>query len=581
MITSHKQYFKISLVSLLLVLICSIGILAWVPPVSRDALTHHLAVPKLYLQHGAIYEIPSIAFSYYPMNLDLLYLIPLYFENDIAPKYIHFLFALLTAGLIFSYLRKRLGADWGLFGALFFLSLPIIVKLSITVYVDLGLVFFSTAALINLLKWIDSRFQLKFLILSASCCGLALGTKYNGLLVLFILTLFIPFVFISNSKKKFNAKGSAGKATLIKIQLKAVGFGAIFFTIALLVFSPWMIRNYVWKANPIYPLYDNVFNRQIPVVSPDTQTGSQTLGPAAEPQQTTKAKSTRWSPFAIRKVIYGESWWEIALIPVRIFFQGQDDNPKYFDGKLNPFLFFLPFFAFIHLNKNPASLRTEKKIFIFFTILFILYAFSTTSIRIRYVAPIIPPLVILATLGLHQITGMVTNRKVAKPAWIGSGCIIFVVTIIIALNASYILRQFSYVDPISYISNRLSRDAYIAKYRPEYTIYQYANQHLSDGVKILGLFLGNRRYYSDRELIFGVDEFKKIVNSAGSEEILINGLRRKGYTHLIIRYDLFNQWTNKQFDDSKKQMLKILFAGHVKHILSQDGYGLFELKGIQ
>ena len=155
------------------------------------------------------------------------------------------------------------------------------------------------------------------------------------------------------------------------------------------------------------------------------------------------------------------------------------------------------------------------------------------------------------------------------------------VTIIIALNASYILRQFSYVDPISYISNRLSRDAYIAKYRPEYTIYQYANQHLSDGVKILGLFLGNRRYYSDRELIFGVDEFKKIVNSAGSEEILINGLRRKGYTHLIIRYDLFNQWTNKQFDDSKKQMLKILFAGHVKHILSQDGYGLFELKGIQ
>ncbi len=152
MITSHKQYFKISLVSLLLVLICSIGILAWVPPVSRDALTHHLAVPKLYLQHGAIYEIPSIVFSYYPMNLDLLYLIPLYFENDIAPKYIHFLFALLTAGLIFSYLRKRLGADWGFFGALFFLSLPIIVKLSITVYVDLGLVFFRQPHLLACLN---------------------------------------------------------------------------------------------------------------------------------------------------------------------------------------------------------------------------------------------------------------------------------------------------------------------------------------------------------------------------------------------------------------------------------------------
>lgn len=561
-------------------LIGSIIILSWVPPVSRDALTHHLVVPKMYLQYGEIYEIPSIVFSYYPMNLDLLYMIPLYLGNDIAPKFIHFIFALLTAWLIFSYLRKRLDTAWALVGALFFLSLPIIVKLSITVYVDLGLIFFSTASIMSLLKWIESRYQLKFLILSAACCGLALGTKYNGLIVLFILTLFIPFVFISNSQKKINANDSADKTTLIKIQLKAVGFGAIFFTIALLVFSPWMIRNYVWKANPIYPLYDNVFNRQIPV-TPDTQTGSQTLGPAADPQQTSKVKSTRWGPFAIRKVIYGESWWEIALIPVRIFFQGQDDDPKYFDGQLNPFLFFLPFFAFIHLNKNPAPLRVEKKIFIFFAILFLLYAFSMTSIRIRYVAPIIPPLVILATFGLHQITRMVANRKVAKPTWIGSGFIIFVVTIILALNASYILKQFRYVDPFSYISGRVSRDTYIAKYRPEYQIYQYVNRHLPDNVKILGLFLGNRRYYSERDLIFDVSEFKKIVNSADSEKNFLKKLREKGFTYLIIRFDLFNQWTNKQFDDRKKEMLKIFFAEHVKHILSQDGYGLFELRNIQ
>jgi hypothetical protein len=226
-------------------------------------------------------------------------------------------------------------------------------------------------------------------------------------------------------------------------------------------------------------------------------------------------------------------------------------------------------------------LRTEKKIFIFFTILFLLYSFSTAVIRIRYVAPIIPPLVILATLGLHQITMMVTNRKVALPARIGSGFIIFVVTIIIALNASYILKQFRYVDPFSYISGRVSRDTYIAKYRPEYSIYQYVNQNLPDNVKILGLFLGNRRYYSERDLIFGVSEFKKIVNSVDSENKFLKELREKGFTYLIIRFDLFNQWTNKQFDDRKKEMLKIFFARHAKHILSQDGYGLFELRNIQ
>ena len=76
-------------------LVVLMGAMAAVPPVSRDALTHHLAVPKLYLHYGGMVEIPAIVFSYYPMNLDLLYLLPLYFGNDILPKFIHFTFALL------------------------------------------------------------------------------------------------------------------------------------------------------------------------------------------------------------------------------------------------------------------------------------------------------------------------------------------------------------------------------------------------------------------------------------------------------------------------------------------------------
>jgi hypothetical protein len=511
------------------------------------------------------------------MNLDLLYLIPLYFKNDIAPKYIHFLFALLTAGLIFCYLTKRLSSQWGLFGALFFLSLPHIVKLSIAVYVDLGLVFFSTAALFALLKWIENRFKLRFLILSSICCGLALGIKYNGLIVLFLLTLFIPFIFISNSKKDFITKDSAVKSRRIKVQIKALGFGAIFFCIALIFFSPWMIRNYVWKANPVYPLYNNFFNRPVPL-SQDTPSGSQNLGTTENQHNISDTKSTPWSPFAIRKIIFGESWWEIALIPVRIFFQGQDDNPKYFDGQLNPFLFLLPFFAFIHMRKDQALLRAEKKILISFVILFLLYAISTTSIRIRYIAPIIPPLVILATLGLHQMTRMIAKQKNAQALRIGSGFVICMVTIIMALNASYVLKQFRFVDPFSYLSGRVSRSTYISKYRPEYSIYQYVNRHLPDNAKILGLFLGNRLYYCDRELIFGVDDFKENVNRSDSQEILMKNLKEKGFTHLIVRFDLFNQWANRQFDKRRKELLKMFFAGHVKPVLSKDGHGLFELR---
>ena len=121
---------------LILSVVVSIGILGSVPPVDRDSLTHHLYVPKLYLKHGGIYEIPAVEFSYYPMNLELLYTAALYFCNDIFPKYIHFAFALLTAWLIFRYLKYRLNTLYALYGVLLFLSIPIIVKLSITAYVD-------------------------------------------------------------------------------------------------------------------------------------------------------------------------------------------------------------------------------------------------------------------------------------------------------------------------------------------------------------------------------------------------------------------------------------------------------------
>lgn len=123
LLRSHR-IIDLGLAGLTVILILSIVVLAGVPPVSRDALIHHLAIPKLWIAHGSIYEIPESSFSYYPMNLDLLYTIPLIFGNDILPKFIHFIFGLLTAWLIFGYLQKRINRTYGLVGAFFFCPYP-------------------------------------------------------------------------------------------------------------------------------------------------------------------------------------------------------------------------------------------------------------------------------------------------------------------------------------------------------------------------------------------------------------------------------------------------------------------------
>ena len=538
--------FKALLLTLLVVLIVSIVILSCVPPISKDALVHHLAIPKLYLKHGGIHEIPFMTFSYYPINLDLLYLIPLYFGNDIVPKFIHFSFALLTAWLIFGYLKRRINTIYALIGVIFFLSIPIIVKLSITVYVDLGLIFFSTASLLLLFRWIESHFRLRFLIISAILCGLGMGTKYNGMITLFLLTLFVPFLY-----SRYTKGGRPGF-------FRPVGYGMLFLFVAFLFFSPWMIRNYLCTNNPLFPLYDNWFN-------PQDAMDRQAIG-----------------LFTYRSLVYHETWWQMALLPVRVFFQGQDGNPQYFDGKLNPFFLLLPFFAFYRIRRDPKVISDEMKIMLTFSVLFFAFAFFSSVLRIRYISPIIPPLVILSVFGLRKMVEAASRFSSQSVRNVGLAVILLMLSFALWLNAHYILGQYEYVDPFSYLSGTLTRDGYIEKYRLEYPAMRYINENLPPDVRILFIYLGKRGYYCDRE--YGLDmnrnrsTLRQLVKMSDKPEKIVGGLKEMGITHLLINYDIFNKWVKDNFTTKERVLLGKFFESHTRLDYLKWGYGVSRLE---
>ena len=526
----------------LALLLFSICVLALVPPVSKDALVHHLAVPKLYLKHGGIHEIPHMVFSYYPMNVDLLYMIPQYLGNDIIPKFIHFIFALLTAWLIFGYLKRRSNTLYALFGVVFFLSTPIVLKLSITAYVDLGLIFFSTASLLLLLKWSEDGFRLRFLVLSAVFCGLAMGTKYNGLISFVLLTLFAPFIY---AKYAHGSKhGPFG----------ALVYGLLFASIALLVFSPWMIRNVIWTGNPIYPLYDHWFN-------PQSNEATSSVG-----------------PFAFRALIYHESWWQIALLPLRVFFQGQDGIPQYFDGKLNPFLLLLPVTAFLMTRQEAWPLKREKNILLAFAVLFFAFAFFRLDLRIRYISPIIPPLILLSVLGVKNIMDRIVDLK---KGGIGRAVIILLISALIfalALNGRYIFYQFRYVEPFAYLQGHLGRDAYISKYRPEYPALLYINRHLPSNALVLFIFVGNRGYYCERDYMFDEHLMGEVFLRSKPPEEMVQMLRDKGITHLLIYERLFEKWIRDNLPEGDRHVISEFFKGYVRVRYHEKGFSVIALE---
>lgn len=541
--------------------------MASVPPVSRDALIHHLAVPKIWIEKGLFKELPSIPFSYYPMNLELMYLIPLYFGNDIVPKYIHFSFGLFTAFLIYNYLKRRLNARYALLGALFFLSVPIIVKLSTTAYVDLGLIFFTTASLLGLIKWIENGYRLRDLIFSAIWCGLALGTKYNGLITLLLLTCSVPILYIRQPANKFRRNGWV-------CQLKGLGWGLIFASVSLVIFSPWMIRNVTLTGDPIYPLYNEFFNG----IEHGTKKGN-ALQQANGEEDSPVNMNHGWKHFAIRKVIYGESLWQIGLTPLRIFFEGQDGNPKYFDGELNPFLLILPLLLLVFPEMKKDRIRiTEYKVLSLFTVGYLLFVFFAVDMRIRWISPVIPPLVILSMFALERLFNLGENSDIKWKSLFSRGAVTVAVIGLLLFNARYIHALYQKIDPWSYISGKIDRESYIKKFRPEYDLISYANQRLPENASILCLFIGNRIYYFNRNVNLDKGILRNAVLSSNTIKELSFDLRCAGVTDILLRYDLTNAWINNNFANNKRIMLKDFFERHTKILRSYGGYGLYKVE---
>ncbi len=569
-----------AVVAALASLVACVLLLSVVPPIDRDALTHHLAVPKLYLKHGGMYEISHVLFSYYPMNLDLLYLIPLYFDNDTVPKYIHFAFALLTAGLIFSYLRRKLdNRFYAMLGALLFLSLPVIIKLSVTVYVDLGLVFFSTASLLQLLRWSETNFRLRHLLLAGIFTGLCLGTKPNGMLSGFLLAIAVPFLYQEPDPDPLAPnRENSPRPTGGRSAFRPLGWTALFAIVAMLVYSPWMIRNFIWTGNPIYPMAQHVFS---PAVASSNDRAAEREG-AEESGESDAADYRRgagFGHFAVRKIVFGESLFEILAIPLRIFIHGQDDNPRLFDGQLNPYLLVFPLSALLAFKGRSRSsrFRMEMRVMGMFALLHLLFAFFLVDMRIRYVSPIIPPLVILAVIGIDDLAGFCRSRFSGNFRTVALAAFGISVLGLLGLNGAYLMRQFSIIEPWRYLNGEVSRDEYIQKYRPEYAAISFANRHLPLDARILVLFNGNRIYYIDRETISSTELFRSLINTSQSPKNVRDALVRQGISHLLVRAGMFNPWVDSQFGEREKRILQALFQQHFKSLYQGHGYVLLEV----
>ncbi len=499
-------------------------VLGSLPPTARDELTHHLALPKLYAKAGRILEVPFALHSYYPMLLDMLYSPWVRWGWDSVPKQIHGLYGLLTGLLLYAHLGWRLSPIYGLLGFLVFISTPAVFRLGHWAYVDLGLTFYSTASLLCLLQWMEAKETKSWLLLAGLSAGFALATKPNGLLVFFLLVLLFSFALAREKESRFWR--TARRALL-------------FMLLALVPFSPWMMKTLLQTGNPLFPLFGGA-----------SEGGPEGLG-----------------IFGRRFFLYGETWLEIAALPLRVFFSGQDDKPQHFDGVLNPILIlFLPWVF-------KGKWLGEKKIFLAFSLLYFLYGLFLVEMRIRYILPIVPPLVILLIYGIHNV-----YLRIARPLWLFA-----IVIILLALNGFYAWKDFRANSPLGYLQGRESREAYLSRFLPEYPTIRYLNHNLPSSARVYFLFTGRRVYYCDCDYFYDSAEnpwlLLRMIQRARNQDDIRVELQKKGLTHFLVREALIKRFLDNNLT-SEQQKLWYSFAGqHLEGVFHSGGYSLYHIHG--
>ncbi|GIV10985.1 MAG: hypothetical protein KatS3mg020_0476 [Fimbriimonadales bacterium] len=203
-----------------------------------DALAYHFAFPKLYLQAGRMLEIPFMHQSYFPPLQDMLYLVGLSFGSEPMAKVAHWSMGVLTAFGAAGFVQRHGGS--GAWAAVLILGAPAFLWQMFSAYADLATALYAALAMFALAHAIRER-RADWLWLSGALIGFALATKYTALLAWGVWGL-VGFAWLWREQQT--------------PQIRSLVLAGL---IALVVGSPWYLRNWRWTGNPVYPFAYELF----------------------------------------------------------------------------------------------------------------------------------------------------------------------------------------------------------------------------------------------------------------------------------------------------------------------------------
>ncbi len=500
---------------------------SFAPPAEGfDGLFYHLTVPSLWLRDGGL-RLMNMPHYWFPSLMEGMFLWPLSMGFDSSAQFIHLVFGLLSCLLAWDLTRQLFGTRAAWWSIAIFMSMPSLPWLSAWAYTDMGLVFYSLAALSALLFWRETN-QTRWLLICGAMSGFALGIKYTSFMLPLVILLFL---FLWRSEEKYSF-------------LKAA---SIFAGLAILTGGVWYLRNWVWTGNPVYPF---AFG-----------------GPFWD------AFRADWYNGAGTGI--GWNFFEILSLPVVTMLGYKDQN--YFDGRYGP-LFLVLFPAGIAVLWN--AWRKKQKSFealcllaafgIVFILIWVYGVINTVHLfQARLLWPGLIALVPILAAGVGELQKLDFPRlRISYIFSVIVGIMIFI--FLLDFGLFVLVRR-----PLNAALELEFRDSYVNRMQPEYAqaLSLVEETPLSAYIYLIN---ESRSYWMERQIQPDPihDNLAHDFYMYPSNESLLAAWRVQGYTHILVRN--VSSYMESKDENIDKERLSSLMAELIKLDETTD-FILFEI----
>ena len=436
----HCSMLEKILIILVAAQACAILLVSLAPPVAADALAYHLAVPKIYISHHAIIDLPNHKHAAQPFLMEMIFLFGMLLRSDIVAQLLNFALTCAAGGSVYLVARRFFSRRVGIIATAAFMLTPQLIGAAELLGPESGMAFYVMLTFLGLAHWAampkgaSQRGRMPWLVVVSLLSAGVAGMKQSGVGHVALIApaaLLIPLVVFRERT------------------LAAARSVAVYAAITGVLGGGWYLRCYAMTGNPIHPF-----------------------------------RSAR--PFAGKaegRTGLGKTFGSLVAYPWNITMHGRSFGMLVTD---NPGPLPLAFIPLLLLVFRPVP--RVVKLMLLYTAAFAAAIFFTSQVT-RYLVPV---------LGFTSIAAAVAIERMEKlgkiPALAAAVAVMVACAAQVALSARTAAGD--NMDRLKVAVGEESRPQFLSKASYSYDAFQFLNRSAPPGSRVMLLY-GHAAYYLD------------------------------------------------------------------------------------